>query len=257
MNAMIFAAGLGTRLKPFTLKHPKALVPVCGKPMLQRVIENMAEAKIKKIVVNVHHFAPQIVDFLLENDNFGLDIRISDESDCLLDTGGGLLKARDLLVDDAPDEPILLHNADILTDAPLDKMLAEHVRSGADITLLCSRRDSSRTLYFNTSDNCLEGWGNLSDGERKPSGFMPNEASDPSPFGGVHIINQSVFPLLEEYSGGEIKPFSIVPFYLDSLDRLNICRYMLPDGCRWFDVGSAEKLAVAETSIETNPKTTI
>lgn len=257
MKAMIFAAGLGTRLKPFTLNHPKALVPVCGKPMLQRVIENLAAAGIKKIVVNVHHFAPQIVDFLLKNDNFGLDIRISDESDCLLDTGGGLLKARDLLVDDASDEPILLHNADILTDSPLDNMLADHERSGADVTLLCSRRDSSRTLYFNTSDNRLEGWKNLSNGERKPAGFMPNETSDSSPFGGVHIVNPSVFPLLEKYSGGEIKPFSIVPFYLDSLDRLIIHRYMLPDGFYWFDVGSAEKLAAAETYLETNLKTTI
>lgn len=248
MKAMIFAAGLGTRLKPFTLEHPKALVPVCGKPMLQRVIENIAMTGVCEIIVNVHHFAPQIVDFLRDNHNFGLEIKISDESDCLLDTGGGLLKARDLLLDTNPDEPILLHNADILTDAPLDRMFAEHEQSGADVTLLCSRRDSSRTLYFTANDNRLSGWENRSSGEREPAGFIPTESTDSSPFGGVHIVNTSVFQLLYEYAGEAIKPFSIVPFYLSSIGRLNIRRYMIPDGYSWFDVGSSEKLAVAEAA---------
>lgn len=248
MKAMIFAAGLGTRLKPFTLEHPKALVPVCGKPMIQRVIENMADAGVSEIVVNVHHFASQIVDFLHDNNNFGLDIKISDESALLLDTGGGLLKARSLLLDGDPDEPILLHNADILTDLPLDKMLDFHCRSEADVSLLCSHRHSSRTLYF-SRENRLAGWENLTSGERKPVGFIPDKDTDHSPFGGVHIVNQSVLVSLEKYAGGEIKPFSIIPFYLANIGKLNIIRYMLPDGCRWFDVGSTEKLAMAEAAI--------
>lgn len=252
MKAMIFAAGLGTRLKPFTLTHPKALVPVEGKPMLQRVIENVAAAGIVDIVVNVHHFADQIVDFIRSNDGFGLDIKISRETDCLLDTGGGLLKARSLLAGDNPDEPILLHNADILTDVPLDEMLACHRQTGADATLLCGRRKSSRTLYFKKSDNALAGWENLSSGERKPAGFSPDEEHDPSPFGGVHIVNPSLFGLLEEYVGDEVRPFSIVPFYLENLSTLDIRRYMLPEGRYWFDVGSSDKLVAAETYLKEN-----
>jgi NDP-sugar pyrophosphorylase family protein len=246
MKAMIFAAGLGSRLKPFTLEHPKALVTVGGKPMLQRVIENVAAAGVREVVVNVHHFASQIVDFLRENDNFGLEITVSDESDCLLDTGGGLLKARDLLVGGAPEEPILLHNADILTDLPLGMMLERHKLSGADVTLLCGDRHSSRRLYFAKDDDRLAGWENVSSGEVNPKGFRPREDVSPSPFNGVHIVNPSVFTLLEEYAPEEIKPFSIVPFYLAMLSRIDIRRYMLPEGCRWFDVGSSEKLSAAE-----------
>lgn len=246
MKAMIFAAGIGSRLKPFTLKHPKALVPVGGIPMLQRVIGSIADAGITEIVVNVHHFAPQIIDFLHTNDNFGLDIKISDESMSLLDTGGGLLKARRLL--GHHDGPVLLHNADILCDMPLTGIIEAHLHGNADVTLLCSHRKSSRTLYFNTSDNSLLGWENLSTGQRKPAGFIPAPDADATPFGGVHIINPRVFPLLEEYAGGKEMPFSIVPFYLANLSRLDIKRHLLPQGCRWFDVGSSEKLANAEKS---------
>ena len=116
MKAMIYAAGLGTRLRPLTDDRPKALIEVGGKPMLQHVIENIKKAGITRAVVNVHHFAGKVIDFLDRNGNFGIDIAISDESDRLLDTGGGLLKARPLL---DGDEPILLHNADILTDLDL------------------------------------------------------------------------------------------------------------------------------------------
>ena len=246
MKAMIFAAGLGSRLKPFTLEHPKALVPVGGIPMLQRVIYNIADAGITEIVVNVHHFAPQIIDFLHANGNFGLDIKISDESASLLDTGGGLLKARRLL--ERGGEPVLLHNADILCDMPLSGMIEAHLHDNADVTLLCSHRKSSRTLYFNPSDKRLLGWENLSTGERKPAGFTPAPDSDAIPFGGVHIVNPTMFPLLEEYAGGKEAPFSIVPFYLANLSRLDIMRYLLPQGCRWFDVGSSDKLANAEKS---------
>lgn len=249
MKAMIFAAGLGSRLRPFTLTHPKALVPVGGIPMLQRIIGNIASAGITEIVVNVHHFAPQIITFLHAHDNFGLDIKISDESACLLDTGGGLLKARSLLAAGSCDEPVLLHNADILCDMPLTGMIEAHLRHNADVTLLCSHRMSSRTLYFDSSDDRLLGWENLADRRRKPAGFIPAPDADPTPFGGVHIVGPAVFPLLEEYAGGKETPFSIVPFYLDNLSRLDIRRHLLPQGCRWFDVGSADKLANAEKSL--------
>jgi NDP-sugar pyrophosphorylase family protein len=283
MKAMIFAAGLGTRLKPFTEQHPKALVPVNGIPMLQRVLMNIADAGITDIVVNVHHFAEQIVDFLSANKNFGLNISISDESKLLLDTGGGLLKARNLLLNsDATansqsqpkaslniesNEPILLHNADILTDVPIREMLQQHQQSNADVTLLCAHRESSRTLYFDEATNRLAGWQNLKTGEQKPAGFCPTAQTDASPFGGVHIVSASSFPLLQAFNAEQLAngnhsaneaqdrsaehpvvPFSIVPFYLANIAKLNIQRYLLPENCQWFDVGSTNKLLQAEQS---------
>lgn len=249
MKAMIFAAGLGSRLKPYTLHHPKALVSVGGKPMLQRVIENIASAGVTEFVVNVHHFADQIIEFLNQNNNFGLDIKVSDESNCLLDTGGGLLKAKELLISGNPNDEILLHNADILTDAPLSEFFNYHRQLDSDITLLCSRRKSSRTLYFNTANSRLVGWENLSTGETKPVGIVRDGNIDSSPFGGVHIINTSVLQRLEEWNGGSLTPFSIIPFYLENLNVLNIRRFLLPSQYFWFDVGSTDKLAVAEEYI--------
>lgn len=128
MKAIIFAAGLGTRLKPFTLEHPKALVEVQGKPMLQRVIERLRVAGISEIVVNVHHFARQIIDFITVNDGFGCDISISNETDMLLDTGGGIAKAAPLL---DGDEPFIAYNADILSDFNIRDMIDAHRLSGA------------------------------------------------------------------------------------------------------------------------------
>lgn len=249
MKAMIFAAGLGSRLKPFTLNHPKALVSVGGKPMLQRVIENISSAGVTEIVVNVHHFADQIIDFLKRNNNFGLDIKISDESDCLLDTGGGLLKAKELLIAGNPDDAILLHNADILTDVPLSEIFKAHCQNNSDITLLCSHRKSSRTLYFESTSSRLVGWESLATGETKPAGFVKEVCLDSSPFGGVHIIKKSVLERLEEWNKGGATPFSIIPFYLENLNTLNIRRFLLSPKYYWFDVGSAEKLAVAEEYI--------
>lgn len=253
MKAMIFAAGIGSRLKPFTDQHPKALVEVDGVPMLERVILHLKEAGVKYAVVNVHHFASQIVDFLVAHDNFGIEITVSDETNALLDTGGGLLHARPLLTFGDPDEPILLHNADILTDADLGLMLRDHIDAGRDATLLCSHRTSSRTLWFDTSTSGLRGWENLTTGELRPAGFTPDPAGgamDSSPFGGVHIISpKRLMPMLEKY-GREVGPiFSIIPFYLSALGSLSIGRYLLPSGRQWFDVGSPSKLLAASEAL--------
>ena len=148
MKALIFAAGIGSRLKPFTLHHPKALAEVGGMPLLQHVVERLRdEGGIREMVVNVHHFPDQIRDFLAANANFGIDVQISDESSELLDTGGGLLKAWKLL-DPAPDDAILLHNADILTDFPIAEFIDNHTHSGRDVSLLVQRRQSSRMLWL-------------------------------------------------------------------------------------------------------------
>ena len=212
MKAMIFAAGLGTRLRPLTDHMPKALVPVAGKPMLERVILRLKEAGFNEITVNIHHFGEQIIDFLRTHDNFGTEIHISDERGMLLDTGGGLLKARPLL-DSADGEPVLLHNADIVTDIPLDRMEL----GGADALLLTSERNSSRRLTFDRAGR-LTGWHNLFTGETKGN---PAPADRQLAFGGIHLISPTLFDALEEYApAGE--PFSLTPFYIANARRLEI-----------------------------------
>ena len=243
MKAMIFAAGIGSRLKPFTDIHPKALAPVNGRPVLEHNILKLKDAGITEIVINVHHFPDQIIDFLRTNDNFGCNIYISDERELLLDTGGGLLKASSLLMSDG--QPVLLHNADIITDFPIDEMVECHKASGSDVTLMVDNRISSRMLYFDSA-NRLQGWKNLSTGQCRPAGFTPNRLR-PLAFGGVHIVNPSALSLLENYSSPGI-PFSIMPFYLDSIGHLKITGYTPSSVFRWHDIGTPEKLAAANIS---------
>lgn len=242
MKAIIFAAGLGTRLQPFTLSHPKALVEVNGKPMLQRVIERLRNAGITQIVVNVHHFAPQIVEFINRNDSFGCDIKISDESSLLLDTGGGIAKAADML---DGDEPFIAYNADILSDFDINKMIEAHKNSGADVTLLTSTRSSSRQLYFDSSHR-LRGWQNLKTGECRPASFSPDESCSGASFNGIHIINRKALQLLKRHAA--VKPvFSITPFYIDNISNLDIRSYTPVETYQWYDIGRNETLAAART----------
>ena len=239
MKAMIFAAGLGTRLRPLTDNMPKAMVPVAGKPMLQRVIENVAYYGFHDIVVNIHHFGQQIIDFLATNDNFGQNIVISDERDLLLDTGGGIKKARHLLND---GEPFLVHNADILTTLDLRRMYQSHCESDADATLLIKERKTERYLLFD-DNNRLHGWINKKTGETRPSCFDHTKHSyQEFAFGGIHIISPTIFDTLESYSN-EPK-FSITPFYIDKCRELNIQGYN-PSGYEWFDIGKPETLELA------------
>lgn len=248
MKGMIFAAGVGSRLRPFTDEHPKALAPVGGKPIIRRVIEKMRAAGIGRIVVNVHHFPEQIRSYLEENDNFGAEIIISDESDTLLDTGGGLLKAARYL---GREEPILVHNADILTDFEISAMSARHAEGSRLATLLAFPRESSRQLYFDTEGN-LRGWQNLKSGERKPAGFSPDVPGlSPLAFGGVHIVSPAIFPLLEEYAARNGAVFSITPFYLEIAKRANIRAFSPASPFHWHDIGSPEKLGAAENALKT------
>ncbi|MCR4993954.1 MAG: nucleotidyltransferase family protein [Bacteroidales bacterium] len=167
-QAMVFAAGLGTRLKPLTDTMPKALVPVAGKPLLEHVITQLQDAGFERIVVNIHHFGQQIIDFLDAHGRFGLDIRISDERDQLLETGGGIKKARPLF---DPHSPILIHNVDILSNADLGEGLFEPMKSHRpqDVyaTLLVSARTTSRYLLFSPTSHRLIGWKNTKTGELK------------------------------------------------------------------------------------------
>ena len=243
MKAMIFAAGLGTRLRPLTDNMPKALVPVAGKPMLQHVIERMKAAGFNEITINIHHFGEQIIDFVQANQQFGITIHISDERNELLDTGGGIKKARPFL---DGNEPFLVHNADILTDVNLHKLYQHHLTNNADATLLVSQRNTSRYLLFDDG-NRLKGWINKTTGEVKPQGFSYNENElSELAFGGIHVISPRLFHLLEseQWQG----KFSIIPFYLSICRKARIQGFST-EGYQWFDIGKPDTLALAEASL--------
>ncbi len=232
MKAMVFAAGEGTRLRPLTLTRPKALVEVGGEPMIARVLKSLRRAGVEQVVVNVHYLGDMLAAYLSSHD-FGLEIKVADESGRLLDTGGGLLAARRLL---DGDEPILLHNADICTDLDLRRLELQ-----GDATLLVSDRASSRRLVFSRDDMRLTGWVNELTGQVKGEADGVRRA-----FNGIHIVSPSIFPALEEYSrtvGSDI--FSLTPFYVAMAGRLDI-RGTEPGGYRWHDVGSIQKLEAAE-----------
>lgn len=244
---MIFAAGLGTRLKPFTLYHPKALVDVGGEPMLGRVARRLIEAGVDHLIINVHHFADQIIDYVKKCDGFGVNVDISDESDCLLDTGGGILAARRWL---DGDQPFIVHNADILSDFDINDMYKHHVDSGNLSTVLASSRQTSRYLYFGRDSLTMKGWGNITTGEYKPAGFIPGEDNLRLAFDGVHVLSPEIFPLLETYCT-EPK-FSITPFYIDVCNRYPIGAYIPQGDFHWYDVGRPETLEAARQYIEHN-----
>ncbi len=240
MKAIVFAAGLGTRLRPFTNEHPKALVEVGGEPMLGHVLRKLIAAGVNDVIINVHHFPEQITDYLKANNNFGINISISDESDLLLDTGGALIKAEKLI---DLEEPLMIHNADILTDFPVEEMLGVHERTGADATLLMAERKTSRYLCFD-NEYRLKGWINMSTGASLPAGYIPDSEDIRLAFGGVHIINpKKIIPGLKKFATSEV--FSIIPFYSNNANELDIKAYLPSKPYRWHDIGKPESLEAA------------
>ncbi len=246
MKAMIFAAGLGTRLRPLTNDRPKALVEIGGKTMLERVIHRLAEAGFDDITINIHHFGQKIIDFLNENDNFGLNLHISDERDMVLETGGGILKARPFL---DGDEPFLVHNADILTDLDLRAMYQSHVDSGAMATVLVKNRKTSRYFVFDDKYR-LQGWVNKSTGETRPEHFIYKKGMHELAFGGIHVISPSIFEELERYSKAHQAKFSTTPFYVDECHNHLIKGYVQETPYTWLDVGKPETLKEAEDMVK-------
>ena len=236
---MIFAAGLGTRLKPLTDHMPKALVPVAGKPMLEHVILKLIASGFDEIVINVHHFAEQIIDFLKEKNNFGIKIWISDETEELLDTGGGIKKASSLL-----NEPFLVHNADILSNVDLKALYDFHIASENDATLLVSPRKTVRYLLFDQT-NRLCGWINKDTLQTKPEGFIyQQDKQQEYAFGGIHIISPSLFKYMEGWTG----KFSIMDFYLQTCQKAKLGGYAKED-LQLIDIGKPDTLAQAEEFI--------
>ena len=237
---MIFAAGLGTRLKPLTDTMPKALVPVGGQPLLWHVIMKLKAAGYERIVVNVHHFAQQIIDYLQTHDNFGLDIRISDERQQLLETGGGIKKALPLFDANAP---ILIHNVDILSNLDLDALPMDAP------LLVVSERTTKRYLLFD-KENRLQGWTNIDTGElRGPVAnsqwLIANSQLRQLAFSGIHLFHPSLAPLLSDWP----ERFPIMDFYLKACGDHLIRGYEARD-LQLLDVGKLDTLDQAEKFIK-------
>lgn len=236
MKGLIFAAGLGTRLRPLTDSCPKCLIEVGGKPMLLRTAERMADAGITDIAVNVHHHSEMVKAYLAGLKIEGVSFFVSDESDLLLDTGGGLLKIAPWLNGDS----VSVHNADVFTDVELSDIILSHEKSGADATLLTRPSASARALMWDNRER-LHGWTNLTTGELRPPD-LDVEGLHPEGFGGVHVIGPAAIEALKRYATEPI--FSITPFYADMCEQLDIRSF--PLGKRtWIDIGKPESLAEA------------
>lgn len=234
MKAMILAAGLGTRLKPFTDFHPKALAPVHGKPVLAWNIEYLYRYGVRDIIINVHHFAEQIIAFVETIQLPDLHISISDECDAVLETGGGLKKVAWFFNN---NEPFILMNADILTDMPLNTFIEFHKEKNALVTLAISARESSRCFLWNKSMQ-LCGWRNKAKGEEI---IVRNETDlTEYSFSGIHIISPRFFIYLIQEG-----KFSIVDTYLNVAKTENIVGFN-HSGYKLLDIGKPESLALAE-----------
>lgn len=239
---MIFAAGLGTRLKPLTDTCPKALIEVTGKPILERLILKLKETGYDKMVVNVHHHAKQITGFLEANENFGTEIKISDETEQLLDTGGGLAKAFPLLEElSGASTCHLVHNVDILSNCDYEALRQHHLKSNSKpfATLLVSKRKTSRYLLFDQKGR-LHGWINKETQETKPIGFRYEEGKyDEYAYSGIQMVDKQLGKLLPQGK------YSIIDFYL-SVCHEQLIQCHIQDNLRLIDIGKPETLEKAE-----------
>ncbi|MCM1178456.1 MAG: sugar phosphate nucleotidyltransferase [Bacteroidales bacterium] len=278
-TAMIFAAGMGTRLKPLTDRMPKALVEVCGKPLVVHVLEKLKAAGYGRVVINVHHFADMLENYVRSQGCFGIEVEFSDERERLLETGGGILHARNLIEKfcTGHDGRFLVHNVDILSDLDL-RWFDSMVNPGSVASLLVSERKTSRYLLFD-GDMRLSGWTNISTGEVKSPYLPGGRAAEGSPemisckelqgcrkfaFSGIHSLSSAVFPLMEEHvartgshpadgeSAGQLSngklsmaKFPIMDFYLDICSRHHV-QGIVPESLHMVDVGKLDTLASAE-----------
>lgn len=244
MKALVFAAGLGTRLRPLTDSLPKALVPVCGQPLLYHVLGKLREAGYTEVVVNVHHFPEMIREYLTSHD-WGMKIGISDESGELLETGGGILHARDLLL--PTQEPFLVHNVDIISNLDL-RWVQRSTRPDALATLVVSERDTRRQLLFD-GEMRLMGWLDRATGEvRSPHiGLNPGHCRQYA-FAGVHNLSPRIFPHFREW--GFSGRFPIMDFYLKTCAAEPVYGLEAP-GLTLVDVGKFDSLPQAEQICQT------
>lgn len=235
MKTLILAAGLGTRLKPLTEDKPKALVEINGKTLLQLTIERLKAQGIRDIIINVHHFAQEIIDYIKENKRFGINIAISDEKNLLLDTGGGIKNASWFFDN---DEPFLVHNVDIISNIDLNYFYKAHNYSKVLISLAVRKRESSRYLLFDKNE-ILCGWKNGKTGEQIITRDNDGDLI-PLAYSGIQIMSPAIFSYMPDEN-----VFSVIDLYLNLAPNYLIKSYR-HDNTTWFDVGKKENLDNAE-----------
>jgi len=236
---MILAAGFGTRLQPLTNDRPKPLVPFMGVPMIEIIINKLLDNGVEKIVVNIHHFADQMISFMKSRDYFNDRVILSDERDLLMDTGGGLLKAEAYLED---DKPFILYNVDVHTGLDIRKLYNFHLNNDALISIAVSDRQTSRSLLFN-SEGCLTGWQHNQTGEQK---IVRPDTGSSKDFANscVHVINQEFFKL------NRLKGIvSLTDMYLDLAPDHKIT-YFAHNEDYWYNLGLHESFIKAEQEIQ-------
>ena len=234
---MILAAGLGTRLKPFTNSTPKALVPILGKPVIEHVILKLKKQGFNEVIINIHHFGDQIIDFIKSKNYFDIRIEFSDERDKLLDTGGAIKKASWFF--DA-DESILIHNTDIISDVNLSAVYDNHIQNKAMATLVVNERKSSRYLFFDENNN-LKGWVNEKSGKTISSSDYNPLKHHKLAFFGIHVLSGSAVSYMKDFPD----KFSIIDFYLSICDKNSVHAFLANDNYM-VDVGKLESLDRAE-----------
>lgn len=236
MKALLFAAGMGTRLKSYTQDKPKALVTLAGKPLIQHAIEYLKSFGITDITINVFHFADQVISFINEHNSFGISIHVSDERDQLLDTGGGLKKAGTFL---KGSEPIVIYNVDVISNLDLNAVLKYHQAQKALATLVVRSRETSRYLMFDKNLQ-LAGWKNFSNGDTIISHEKEFEEAEPFAFSGIHIIQPEILDLITEEG-----KFTIMDLYL-RLAKEHLIKAYVDKSDLWMDLGKPEQLLAAE-----------
>jgi mannose-1-phosphate guanylyltransferase len=241
MKAMILAAGLGTRLRPLTDNRPKALIEVSGHPLLEIALLRLRAFGIREVIVNVHHFADMVVDYLQKNANFGMRIEISRE-EVLLDTGGGLRKAAWFFLEDGNREPFVLHNVDVLSTIDFGAMLQFHRDNNALATLAVQKRESSRQLLFDESSQLC---GRQAGRDQAVEIVRPCSKTQPLAFSGIHVISPRILPAITEEG-----VFSIIQSYLRLAGQGEKILAYRADQYYWRDLGKTEHLAQAEQDVK-------
>jgi len=241
MRAMVLAAGMGTRLRPLTNDRPKALVEVAGRTLLDLTLTRLRSFGIHDVIVNVHHFADMVVDYLRANQNFGMQIAVSRE-DALLDTGGGLKKAAWFFLEDRSKEPFLLHNVDVLSTIDLERMVAFHKEQQALATLAVQDRVTSRYLLFDEKGQLC---GRRAGRSGKPETVRPAQGLQAFAFSGIHAISPRLLELLTEEGA-----FSIVASYLRLAANAEKISAFPADEYYWRDMGKPENIAQAAEDLK-------
>lgn len=240
---MVLAAGLGTRLRPLTDSRPKALMEVAGRTLLEITLTRLRDFGVNEAIVNVHHFAEMVVEYLKAKKNFGMRIEISREDDLLLDTGGGLKKAAWFFLENPDaDEPFILHNVDVISNIDLKHMIEVHKQNGTLATLAVQHRESSRQLLF---DDAMQLCGRKAGRDQPPTLIRPVQNFQQMAFAGIHVISPRLLPMIHEDG-----VFSIIDVYLRLAAQGEKIMAFLADGSYWRDLGRPEDLKQAAEDLK-------